>query len=78
VIDVQEATISTATIEVKSSTINKKQVTLAVFRQLRQEPLLNGVSIEQLSHSEVSVRCSEDVPEQNHVCEHRELPATHC
>lgn len=43
------ATITTAAVEVKTLTISGKQVTLAVFRQLREEPLiaedgtLNGV-----------------------------------
>lgn len=45
----QNATITTAAVEVKSLTITGKQVTLAVFRQLREEALiaddgsLNGV-----------------------------------
>lgn len=45
----QNATITTAAVEVKTLTISGKQVTLAVFRQLREEPLiaddgtLNGV-----------------------------------
>jgi len=45
----QNATITTATVEVKTLTISGKQVTLALFRQLREEPLiahdgtLNGV-----------------------------------
>lgn len=36
----QNATITTATIEVKALTIGARQVTLAVFRQLREEPLI--------------------------------------
>lgn len=46
---VHNATITTAAVEVKTLTISGKQVTLAVFRQLREEPLiavdgtLNGV-----------------------------------
>lgn len=36
----QNATITTATVEVKTLTISGKQVTLAVFRQLREEPLI--------------------------------------
>lgn len=45
----QNATITTAAVEVKTLTISGRQVTLAVFRQLREEPLiaedgtLNGV-----------------------------------
>lgn len=45
----QSATITTAAVQVQSLTIGRKQVTLAVFRQLRDEPLiaqdgtLNGV-----------------------------------
>lgn len=45
----QNAQITTAAVEVKTLTISGKQVTLAVFRQLREEPLiahdgaLNGV-----------------------------------
>lgn len=46
---VHNAQITTATVEIKTLTISGKQVTLAVFRQLREEPLiandgtLNGV-----------------------------------
>lgn len=46
---VHNATITTAAVEVRTLTISGKQVTLAVFRQLREEPLiapdgtLNGV-----------------------------------
>lgn len=36
----QNATITTAAVEVKTLTISGKQVTLAVFRQLREEPLI--------------------------------------
>jgi hypothetical protein len=45
----ETATITTATIQIQTLTIGRKQVTLAVFRQLREEPLiaedgtLNGV-----------------------------------
>lgn len=38
----QNATITTAAVEVKTLTISGKQVTLAVFRQLREEALLDG------------------------------------
>lgn len=37
----QNATITTAAVEVKTLTISGKQVTLAVFRQLREEPLVD-------------------------------------
>ena len=37
----QNATITTAAVEVKTLTISGKQVTLAVFRQLREDPLLD-------------------------------------
>ncbi|MEU3549317.1 hypothetical protein [Streptomyces longwoodensis] len=36
----QNATITTATIQVRALTIGKKQVTLAVFRQLQETPLI--------------------------------------
>ncbi|MBQ1118535.1 hypothetical protein [Streptomyces sp. C3-3] len=36
----QNATITTAAVEVKTLTISGKQVTLAVFRQLKEEPLI--------------------------------------
>ncbi|MGI8519132.1 MAG: hypothetical protein ACR2MC_00740 [Actinomycetota bacterium] len=39
-INVSEATIKTATVEIKSLSISGKQVTLAVFRQLVEEPVL--------------------------------------
>lgn len=38
----QNATITTAAVEVKTLTISGKQVTLAVFRQLRNEPLIDA------------------------------------
>ncbi|MER5473735.1 hypothetical protein [Streptomyces sp. NPDC002685] len=38
----QNATITTASVEVKTLTISGKQVTLAVFRQLRDAPLVAG------------------------------------
>ncbi|WP_181383959.1 hypothetical protein [Streptomyces sp. NWU339] len=37
----QNALITTASVEVKTLTISGKQVTLAVFRQLREEPLIS-------------------------------------
>jgi len=39
-INVSEATIKTATVEIKTMSISGKQVTLAVFRQLIDEPVL--------------------------------------
>jgi hypothetical protein len=39
---VHNATVTTAAVEVKTLTISGKQVTLAVFRQLREELLLGG------------------------------------
>lgn len=36
----QNATITTAAVEVKTLTISGKQVTLAVFRQLKEEPII--------------------------------------
>lgn len=42
-ISVEDATIKTATVEVKTLTLNGKQVTLAVFRQLKESPLLRVV-----------------------------------
>lgn len=37
---VHNATITTASVEVKTLTISGKQVTLAVFKQLREEPMI--------------------------------------
>lgn len=39
-ITTREATLHTATISVKTLTLDKRQVTLSVFRQLQEEPLL--------------------------------------
>ena len=39
---VHNAAIHTATVEIKTLTISGKQVTLAVFRQLREEKLFNN------------------------------------
>ncbi|TKA11739.1 hypothetical protein [Actinacidiphila oryziradicis] len=41
---VHNATITTAAVEVKTLTISGKQVTLAVFRQLQEETILNPVN----------------------------------
>lgn len=41
IIDVQQASLNTATVQIKTLTINGKQVTMAVFRQLLQEELFN-------------------------------------
>jgi hypothetical protein len=52
----QNATITTAAVEVKTLTISGKQVTLAVFRQLIEEPLiaedgtLNGIPWGTVNH----------------------------
>lgn len=40
-LEVQQAQVSTATVEIKTLTVSGKQVTLAVFRQLQEEPLLD-------------------------------------
>lgn len=39
VLTVEEATIKTATVEIKTLTISGKQMTLAVFRQLQEESI---------------------------------------
>lgn len=44
-ITVQQAAIKTASVSVRSLTINGKQVTLAVFRQLRNEPIVEVETI---------------------------------
>ena len=44
-ITVQQAAIKTASVSVRSLTINGKQVTLAVFRQLRSEPIVESRNI---------------------------------
>lgn len=41
-IDVHDATVKTATVEIKALTISGKQVTLAVFRQLQEELLVDS------------------------------------
>jgi hypothetical protein len=41
VINIHDAQISTATIEIRTLTVSKRQVTLAVFRQLFEEELIN-------------------------------------
>lgn len=45
-ITAQEATIKTASIEVKVLTLNGKQMTLSVFRQLKDERLVNDETVE--------------------------------
>lgn len=45
-ITAQQAVIKTAAVEVKTLTISGKQVTLAVFRQLIEEPIINDDTIE--------------------------------
>ena len=37
IIDVQQAEIKTASVEIKSLTVSGKQLTLAVFRQLQEK-----------------------------------------
>ena len=41
VIQIRDAVLKTLKVEVKSLTISGKQMTLAVFRQLIEEPLIN-------------------------------------
>lgn len=41
----QNATITTATVEVKTLTIGSKQVTLAVYRQLQEQRMAGGGAI---------------------------------
>ena len=41
-ISVHDATIKTATVEIRTLTVSGKQVTLAVFRQLLEEPILDS------------------------------------
>jgi hypothetical protein len=45
-ITTKEATIKTAAVEVKTLTISGKQVTLAVFRQLQREDLIDPVEVQ--------------------------------
>lgn len=45
-INVTDVTLKTATVEVKSLTLNNKQVTLAVFRQLKEETLIDAETCE--------------------------------
>ena len=40
-IKVQEATVRTAAVEIKALTVNGKQVTMGLFRQLKNEPLVD-------------------------------------
>lgn len=40
-ITVHEAQVTTAAVEIKTITVRGKQVTLALFRQLKEEPLVN-------------------------------------
>jgi hypothetical protein len=41
VVTTREASVKTAAISIKAMTINNKQVTLSVFRQLKEEPLID-------------------------------------
>jgi hypothetical protein len=45
-ITTHEATVKTAAVEVKTLTISGKQVTLAVFRQLKEEALIDPQTLE--------------------------------
>lgn len=45
-LSIHEATVSTAVIEVKTLTIKGRQVTLAVFRQLQEEPLFDYATMQ--------------------------------
>lgn len=46
IIDVQEATINTVSVEIRTLTISRKQVTLAVFRQLPMLDIIEDYGIE--------------------------------
>lgn len=67
----QNATITTASVEVKTLTISGKQVTLAVFRQLREEPLiaedgtLNGVPWGVVNYH--PDKCGDSLPKHRHI-----------
>ena len=68
---IHEATVSTAVIEVKTLTIKGRQVTLAVFRQLQEEPLFDYLTMQPLGSPWGRVnyhpdRCG-DAPEHLHV-----------
>lgn len=69
---VHNAEIKTAAVEIRTLTISGKQVTLAVFRQLREEPLvakdgtLNGVPWGTVNYHPVPKQC-EDVRDHWHV-----------
>jgi hypothetical protein len=68
----QNATITTATIEVKALTIGAKQVTLAVFRQLQEETVIRPLNAKLVSEELWGTvnyhpdRCA-DEPEHLHV-----------
>lgn len=67
----QNATISTATVEMKTLTVSGKQVTLAVFRQLKEEDLLHPLNATVVGDLWGTVnyhpdRCT-DAPEHLHV-----------
>lgn len=67
----QTATITTAAVEVKTLTVSGKQVTLAVFRQLIEEPILDQLTAEITARPWGTVnyhpdKCSDD-PEHVHV-----------
>jgi hypothetical protein len=66
VLDVQAAELITAAVEVKTLTIRGKQVTLAVFRQLEEKPLLlDDGSLAGTPWGRVNYhpdKCAEDAP----------------
>ncbi|MFF4839271.1 hypothetical protein ACFY2G_04310 [Streptomyces collinus] len=67
----ETATITTATIQIQTLTIGRKQVTLAVFRQLREEPLiaedgtLNGAPWGTVNYH--PDKCATDHPKHWHI-----------
>lgn len=69
---VHNAEIKTAAVEIRTLTISGKQVTLAVFRQLREEPLLaedgtlNGVPWGTVNYHPAAKQC-DDLAEHWHV-----------
>lgn len=45
-INVEDARIKTATVEIKALTINAKQMTLSVFRQIQEEPIIDTATMQ--------------------------------
>jgi len=65
------ATVTTATVEIKTLTVSGRQVTLAVFRQLIEEPILDRLTAEIIGNAWGSVnyhpdKCG-DGPEHLHI-----------